>query len=781
MLKQYLTIAFRHFSRYKKYTLINTSGLSIGLALSMFILLWVMDELRVDKFHREGGQIYRVFNNYRYSDGGISTGYMSQSPLAEAVLNEIPEAQQAVRVSPLYQSLFQYDNIAFSESGYYADRTFFEMFTFQLTDDNPADPLPDKNSVAISRSMADKFFKNKNPIGKILKVDKIHDLKVTAVFLDPPANSSLKFSYVIPFEVLLDDQPGLQHWESNSLFTYIKLKEGASLETVNQKLNAVFRKNCASCKNESFLFPFEDLYLYGQFKDGKANGGRIEYVRIFIFTVFFILLMACANFTNLATAQATTRWREVGVRKVAGAHKRMLIQQFLGESVFLSVVGFVVAIVIVEQLMPFFNELTNKKISLSGDVSMLLAFAGVTLSTGLLAGSFPAFHLSSVKPVLALKGVSYSGRLSGLRKSLVVFQFALSAILIAGSFMVHEQITFIRSKNLGFEKENILTFTLSESVAGNLDAFKAQVKQIPGVEAIGFANQQPFRVLRFWNDISWPGKSKDQNVSFDVMACDQGFIPALKIQISEGRNFAPEEKDDSRNYIINETAAVTMGLKDPVGTSIFTASGEGRVIGVVKDFNHTNLHRKIGPLLITHRDNNRFVFVRINGETLESSVAQLQALHKKYDPDSPFQYHFLDDTFNLEYQSENVMGKLSATFAAIAIFICCIGLFGLVSFVTAQRSKEISIRKVMGASVNNIVMLLSRDFVFIVLIALAIALPLGFYLVNQWLQNFAYRVNTRWEVFAAVAAVTMLIALLTVSAETIKAAIANPVASLRNE
>jgi putative ABC transport system permease protein len=781
MLKQYLTIAFRHFSRYKKYTLINTGGLGMGLALSMFILLWVMDESRVDRFHHEGGQIYRVFNNYSYSDGVISTGYLSQSPLAEAVLNEMPEAQQAIRVSPLFQSLFQYENTAFSESGYYADSSFFEMFTFPLASGNPVHPLPDKSSVAISQSMANRLFGNENPIGKILKVDKIHDLKVTAVFSDPPTHSSLKFSYVVPFDVLLGDQPWLLGWENNSLFTYIKLKEGASLETANQKLNAIFRKNCSSCRNESFLYPFEDLHLYGQFKDGKASGGRIEYVKIFIFTVFFILLVACANFTNLATAQATTRWREVGVRKVAGAQKRMLIQQFLGESLFLSIMGFLVAILIVEQLMPVFNALTSKKISLFEDPRMLWGFAGITVFTGLLAGSYPAFYLSSIKPVHALKGISHSSRLSGLRKSLVIFQFALSAMLIAGSFTVHRQITFIRSKNLGFEKENILTFTLSESVAGNLDAFKTQVKQIPGVEAIGLANQQPFRVLRFWNDISWPGKSKDQTISFDVMACDQGFIPTLKMQISEGRNFAPEDREDSKNYIINETAAAVMGLKDPVGTSIFTGSEEGRIIGVVKDFNHTNLHRKIGPLLITQKNNNRFIFVRLNSKAVESSIAQLQKLHKTHDPDSPFQYQFLDETFNREYESENVMGKLSLIFASIAIFICCIGLFGLVSFITERRSKEISIRKVMGATGTAIVVLLSKDFVFMVLIALAIAFPLAFYLANQWLQNFAYRVNMGWDVFAAAGAVSIFIALITVSTETIKAAVANPVDSLRNE
>ncbi|MBT1696105.1 ABC transporter permease [Fulvivirgaceae bacterium PWU4] len=781
MLKQYLTIAFRHFSRYKKYTLINTAGLSMGLALSMFILLWITDESRIDKFHHEGERIYRVFNNYTYSDGAITTGYLSQSPLAEAVLNEIPEAQQAIRVSPLFQSLFQFENVGFSESGYYADRPFFEMFTFPPVNGNLTDPLPDKNSVAISQSLSNKLFKGQNPIGKILKVDKLHDLRVTAIFADPPAHSSLKFSFVIPFEVLLDDQPGLKGWENNSLFTYIKLKPGTSLKTVNQKLNAIFKKNCSSCRNESFLFPFEDLHLYGQFKDGKASGGRIEYVRIFIFTVLFILFMACANFTNLATAQATTRWREVGVRKVAGAHKRMLIQQFLGESVFLSTVSFVFAIVVVELLMPFFNGLTNKNISLFEDTTTLMSFAGVTLFTGLLAGTYPAFYLSSVKPVHALKGMSYSSQLGGLRKSLVIFQFSLSVILIASSFTVHKQIAFVRSKNLGFEKENILTFTLSENVASSLDGFKTQVKQIPGVEAIGLANQQPFRVLRFWNDISWPGKSKDQTISFDVLTCDEGFIPALKIQLIEGRNFTPEDREDSRNFIINETAAAIMGLKDPIGASIFTGSDEGKVIGLVKDFNHTSLHRKIGPLLISHRDNNRFVFVRITGKAAESSIAQLQQLHKKHDPDSPFQYQFLGETFNREYESENVMGTLSLTFAAIAIFICCIGLFGLVSFVIERRSKEIGIRRVLGAGANTIVILLSRDFIFIILIALAIALPLAFYIANQWLQNFAYRVDANWDVFAAAGAVSAFVALVTVSAETLKAAIANPVDSLRNE
>jgi len=782
MLNKYITVAFRHFLRYKKYTAINISGLSVGLAVGMFIMLWVVDELSFDKFHREGNHVYQVFNNYTYSNGSVVTGYATQSPLAEAVMSEMPEADQAVRVSRFYDTFFQYENTSFNEGGFYADAAFFQIFTFPIAKGNALNPLPDKNAVAISQSMANKFFPNEDPIGKVFKADKKHDLKVTAVFSDPPSQSSLQFNYVLPFESLLDDNPWLKEWRDNSIFTYIRLEEGANLKMTEQKLNAIFRKNCSSCQNESFLFPFEDLYLHGQFDNGKSAGGRIEYVKIFILTAFFVILMACANFTNMATAQASTRWREVGVRKVVGARRGSLIQQFLGESVLMAVISFCFAILIVELNLPFFNELTNKKISFAEDGGMLFSFASMTLLTGLLAGSFPAVYLSAVKPLQALKGKTIPGAsLSGLRKSLTVFQFVLSAILIMGSIIIYQQINFIRSKNLGFEKENVVMFTLSEDARANFNAFKVQALQIPGIESIGSANHRPFKVTRFWNDVSWQGKPKDQVMSFDVMSCDENFIPALQMQIVQGRNFSLTDHQDAKNFIINEEAAKVIGLKNLVGESLTTGSDEGKIIGVVKNFHHTNLRSAIKPLIITFNSSNRFIFAKINNLAMQSAIGQLQQLHKQFDPGSSLEYEFVSESFDREYKNEDLMGTLSLSFAVIAIFISCIGLFGLVSFNAEKRSKEISIRKVMGASIKEVIVLLSKDFVIMIFLALSISFPIAFYVMDQWLGNFAYHVKIGWDVFAIAGCTALAVALATISGQAIKAAVTNPVDSLRNE
>jgi putative ABC transport system permease protein len=782
MLKNYFITMVRNFYRHFGYTTINVAGLAVGLATAIFIFLWVSDELSYDGFHKNKETLYRVFHNSQYTDGSVETYVSTCAPLAEAIKSEIPEVEYAVRSDWGSEYLFEYKEKSFMEKGLWADRDFFKMFTFPIIKGNSTG-LPEGNNIAISQSLASKYFPNEDPIGKVFRIAQKYDMNITAVFEDVPKNSSMKFDFVLPFDVYYKERDWLKHWGNSSNQTYVKLREGASVAGVNKKMDAIIKKNCKDCPVNPFLHLYKDYRLYSRFENGKVAGGRIEYVRAFSIVAIFILIIACINFMNLATARSATRSREVGVRKAIGAQRKGLILQFIGESLIISFVSLLVAITLVEIGLPLFNGLTGKNITLDySDPLVMLGLLSITIIAGVLAGSYPAFFLSSFKPVTVLKSNSQSLVTGGgLRKSLVVFQFAISIVLICGSIIVNEQINFIRTKNLGFNRENVVTLNILGKLEKNVDAFKAEALQHPGVVAISAGQHNPFDVQNTTSDPVWPGKPEGEIIPFKAIVSDADFIPTMGFTILEGRNFMPT-KADTNNYIVNEAAVRAMGLKNPVGSELEMWYGKGQIIGVIKDFHNEDFRGTIDPLIFVYYPENAWrLFVRLDGKNTEEALAHLKAVYKKFEPSYPFVYSFLDDQFDDLYKTEQTTGRLAVCFTVIAIFISCLGLFGLASFTAERRTKEIGVRKALGASVFDLVALLCKDFTKLILLALVVGCPIAFYLMSQFLEQYIYHTELSGWIFLITGVSILLIALVTVIFQSARAALANPVTSLRTE
>jgi putative ABC transport system permease protein len=784
MIKNYFRTAIRHFRRNFGYTFINIAGLSCGLGATILILLWVNDEVKYDSFHTNGNKLYKVWHKSLYTDGAIKTFPSTPALLATAAKEEIPEIEYAIRMDWGTQLLFASDETSLMQQGIWADPEFFKMFTFPLVQGNMDNPLPDGSSVAISRKLASIYFGDQDPLGKLLKVAEQLDMKVTAVFDNVPSNSSLQFDFVLPFETFAKGRPWmLESWEVSSNQSFVQLKDGASVDDVNAKLSALVKKNCAVCLVDPFLQLFKDSYLYSNFTNGKQDGGKIEYVRAFFVVAIFILLMACINFMNLSTARASTRSREVGVRKVIGAQRNTLVVQFLGESILISAVSMVVALSAVQLILPLFNMLTHKSVVLAPQPGVILILFGIVLLTGLLAGSYPALFLSGFKPAEILKGNLHPATGEAfVRKGLVIFQFSLSTILIATSIVIYNQIEFIRTKNLGLNRDNVLSMDLRGGVHKNLESFKAEALRQPGILGISAVTDLPFNVNNTTSDPIWPGKQKDQVIPFKVIMSDADLIPLLGIELVGGRNFNGHSLADTTNYILNEAAVKAMGIQDPVGSPLEMWFGKGKVIGVVKDFHNQNFRSAIDPLVMAYYPSNAWrLLVKLDGASAESSLNSLEKLYKKFDSVYPFTYSFLDQQFNSEYQNEITTGKLAMFFTCMAVFISSLGLFGLATFTAERRTKELGIRKILGATLPNLVTLLCSDFTKLILISLVIACPAAFFVTQAFLSQYAFHADLTLWIFVMTAAGIFLLALLTVIFQSVKAALSNPVNSLRTE
>ena len=639
--------------------------------------------------------------------------------------------------------------------------------------------------MAISEKLAHKFFGNDDPIGKAFRVNQQYDLMVSAVFADIPPNSTLTFDFIIPFSIWVNENAWAENWGNSGMQTFASLKPGTNLAAANEKINGIVKKHCEDCISNPFLFPYSRLRLYGDFKNGKNAGGRIDYVIALSFVAFIILVIACINFMNLATARAATRSREVGVRKAIGAQRGGLMVQFIMESVILSFFAMIFALAIVQLVLPFFNQVTDK--SIAPDFTNTAFVSGliiITLFTGLLAGSYPALFLSAFKPAAVLKGNTTSTLSGGgIRRTLVVTQFVASTVLIIGSVVVYNQVTFIQHKHLGFNKDNIVVINQHEGFSKNKVAFKNELLQFPSIKSMAVTGHNPFSVDNTTTDPVWPGKPEDAIISFKVIACDQDFIPTLDMTLAAGRNFDNLNEQDSANYIINEKAMEVMGLTpdNVIGTDLDMWNGKGKIIGVVRDFNNGNLKEAIMPLVFVKLPENTWrIYIKITDNTADA-LAHIENVWHKYDPDYPFEYSFLNDEFDREYRSEAMIGKLSASFTLVAILISCLGLFGLASFTAERRGKELGVRKVLGASVLNLVALLCSDFTKLVLIALCIAIPCAWYLATEYLKAYTFHADLSLWVFLVPAAGIVVLTLLTVSYQSASAAMKNPVNSLRSE
>jgi ABC-type antimicrobial peptide transport system permease subunit len=672
-----------------------------------------------------------------------------------------------------------------------ADSAFFKMFSYPLLQGNEQNALNSPKGIAISKKMAVAFFGNpEQAMGKTIRLDDRKNFMITSVFDDIGVNSSIKFDFLINWYSYLEDNPWAKEWDSNNPLTYLQLRDGVNPAEVDRKITNIlhnldkFEKD-GSFKQELGLQRFDEVYLHSNFVNGKVDGGRIEYVRLFSIVAIFILLIACINFMNLTTARSVKRAKEIGVRKVVGAMRSVLIRQFISESLLLTSIAVISSLFLLVALLPYFNQITQKQIELPfGNPVFWLKLVLITIITGIVSGSYPALFLSSFNPVKVLKGTMKLDTGTMLfRKGLVVFQFVLSVVLITGTIIVSKQVSYIQSINLGYDRENLVYIPMKGNLVKKYEVFKDEALKIPGVLSITRTTSSPTDITPNTIGVSWEGKDPNTKVSFSNAAIGYDFISTMKLKMIAGRDFSRDFVTDSLGYILNETALKRIGYTNPIGKPFTMWGNKGKIIGIVKDFHFNSLHAEIKPLILQYGEKweEGNMLVRIKGGKTRGTMAAMETIAKQLNPNFQFNYTFSDDEYNKLYNNEQVVSKLSDSFAFLAIFISCLGLLGLAMFTAEQRLKEIGIRKVLGASVSSLFALLSSEFLVLVVIALLIALPIAWYAMNGWLRTFAYHTPVEWWMFVLSAGFIIGIALLTVSFQAMKAALVNPIKSLRSE
>jgi predicted permease len=784
MLANYFKVAFRSLLRKKAYSGINILGLSIGLACSFFILLWVMDETSYDKFHDNGKQLYQVM---RHMTTGGQTYTMNSLPrgIADEMEREFPEVEETVITYFDQELVLTNGDKNYREKGGYVGETFFQMFSFPFIYGNAETAMRGLTSAVITEKAARKIFGEDwhRAVGRTISVDHNKEFTITGVVRDVPENSSIQFDILLPVEEYFARNTGKAHWYYMAYGIYAKLHEGTSLQAFNKKFGDIFNRHAKADDHQIFLQSFEDVYLHSFYRDGKLQGGRIEYVRIFTGVAIFILLIACINFMNLATARSSQRAKEIGVRKVIGAQKQSLVTQFISESVGMSFIAFLLAIGIVVTLLPAFNTLTGKQFTFANlNETFLFRIAGIALIVGLVSGSYPALYLSSFKPVAVLRGTFRQGSsvIGDLRKGLVVFQFALSVLLIVSTVVVYLQLDYMRTKDLGLARENLLFVAREGAFVNRYDAVAKELAMQPGVASVTASGQNPLEVSNNTLGVTWDGKPQDNKQLFYVINAHYDFAKTMKMELIAGRDFSGIYAD-SMAYLINEETAKMIG-GDVLGKILKVYGEEGPIVGVVKNFSMNSLYSPIEPVVIRlYLPWAGNLFVRAKQGETQIAIESLTKVSQKFNPGYPLTYTFLDQQFEMRYRSEEVTGKLVNVFAVIALFISCLGLLGLTSFMVQQRTKELGVRRVLGASVSGIVVMLSKDFLKFVFIGFLIATPVTWYMTNRWLQNFADRVEVSVVVFLLAGLAVLLMAVATVSWQSLKAAFANPVDCLKNE
>ncbi|MBD2751566.1 ABC transporter permease [Spirosoma validum] len=789
MLRNYIKIAWRNLWKNKTFSFINILGLALGMACSLLIMIWVQDELHMDRYHKNDSRLYRVMENQHYV-GVINTYASTPGILAENIVKDIPEIQMASQALWEESILFTVGNIFEKEKGRSAQGDFLTMFSFPLKEGNPKTALKRPDGLVISQKLADKYFKGQNPMGKTVRIDNKDDVMVTGILADIPETSSLKFDFLLSYERWQKTNTWSKDWENNGPRCYVLLAPNTSVDKVNAKIKNYIKTKNKDSNVELFLQNYGESYLYSKWEGGKQTGGRIEYVKIFSIVAIFILAIACINFMNLATARSVKRAKEVGVRKVVGAFRYSLVSQFLGESILITLLSLVFSILIVLLILPVFNGLTEKQLTLNfANPAFLLLMIGLAMLTGLISGSYPALFMSSLNPVVILKGgLKFKSSATYFRKGLVILQFGLSIMLILGTIVVYRQIQFIQNKNLGYNREDLLYMPLEGDLQKNFQTFRQELEKQPGIKAVTCSQSDPLAVGSSTQGVRWPGKDTTQLILFSQNAVSFDYVRTMGIKLLDGRDFSTDYSTDTSNYLINEASARKIGYKNPVGKELTMWGKKGKIIGLMKDFHFNSLHTAIEPLILRlergANDTTNYwgnVLVRTQAGQTKQALASMEASFKKFNPRFPFNYFFTDQEFANLYKAENTVSKLSSYFAFLAIFISCLGLFGLAAFTAEQRTKEIGVRKVLGASVANLVGMLSKEFIQLVLFAALLAFPLGWYFLSGWLEKYAYRINLEWWYFAATIVLAVLIAVLTVSFQSIKTALVNPVKSLRSE
>lgn len=808
MFKNYLKVALRNLWKNKGFSAINIIGLSVGIAVCLLITLYVIDELSYDKFNTKADRIDRVDGDIQFGGNHFILA-VAPDPMGPTLKKDFPQIEQYTRFRGYGGFLVkkgtenvQEDNVI------YADSTLFDVFTLPMIDGDPGTALKDPRSIVITESTARKYFATiSNVVGKNFIINDSGNYKITGVIRDIPKQSHFRYDFFVSLST--SDESRQNNWISNNFNTYIVLKKGADPKALEAQFDALVDKyvgpqvkDVLNLNIEEFkksgnfdrylLTPLTQIHLHSNKVAELGANSNIQYVYIFSAIAMFILLIACVNFMNLSTARSANRAKEVGVRKVLGSFKKDLIRQFLMESLLVSFIALLLALLIAILLLPYFNQLSSKDISLSFiSVPLLLpTLILIALVVGLLAGSYPAFYLSSFNPAQVLKGKIAGGfKRSWLRSGLVVFQFWISIVLIIGTVVIYKQLNYIQKMDIGYDRSQVLIVNNTYALGEQAKAFREEIEKLPDVRKATMTGYLPTSGSRSDSPL-FPEATMNQKtaVSMQIWRVDENYVPTLGMQIAKGRNFSKQFLTDSTGIIINEAAAKLLGFKDPLNKSLYYLNDFNsksittyHIVGVVKNFNFNSLRENVTPLALTLGNETGSMAVRINAKNAASIISKIEAIYKKMAPGQPFAYSFMDEDFNRIYTAEQRIGNISVTFSIVAIVIACLGLFGLVTYAAEQRIREIGIRKVLGASISSIVGMLSVDFLKLVLVASFIAFPFAWYVMHQWLRDFAYRIDVEWWIFPFAGIIAIFIALLTIAFQAIKAAVSNPVESLRTE
>ncbi len=795
MLKNLITISFRNIIKEKGYSIINLLGLAIGITCSLFLFLYVLDELSYDRYHDNSDSIYRVVSTIKEPDNQF-TWAVAQIPFADEVRENHSEIQNAVRFFGIGRRLFVYEDKSFNEEDFYlADSTIFDMFTYDFLVGNEETALDDPKSLVLTESVAIKYFGTTDCLGQALK-DPENDLyNVTGVIKDVPRNSHFRFDALISRNSAPDWQGS---WGNFGVFTYVQFSEDFSPDQfqpnldsiVAEKVNPIFERMGISIKYE--LQKLTDIHLYSKIQDEAEEGGDISYIYIFTIVAVFMLIIASINYMNLATARSFKRSKEVGIRKVLGSLKGQLISQFLTESILMAFISLFISLALIFILLPYFNDLANKSILFSSlfDLDVILILVGILVFVGIVGGSYPAFYLSNFNPASVLKGrSSLKGGNGVIRKLLVVFQFSISIFMLISTLVVYDQLSFLRKKDLGFDKNHVLRVEVPNGeLRERLGVFRNSLMQQPGIVNVASASSTPGDGV---GKIIFEVESNDGEMlekGIDFYNADYDYISTMEMTIIDGRDFSRDILSDTiAAVLVNEAMVDRMAWDEPLGKKFNIGARDTvytkQVIGIIKDYHQNSLYDEIEPLMVMYQKNNYFTYIKLDGENLPNRISQVEREWNTVFPNEPFEFQFLDQDFDSQYASDDRRGKIFTIFSSLTIIIACLGLLGLTSFTTEQRTKEIGVRKVIGASLNSIILLVAKDFLILIIVATIIAFPLAYYFMSNWLQAFAYKIelNQEWLTFLMSAILAIVITILTVGFHTLKAAMANPVNSLRSE
>ncbi|MBE9586884.1 ABC transporter permease [Mucilaginibacter sp. JRF] len=784
MFKNYLKIAWRNLVRNKGFAFTNLLGLTIGITCAMFIFLWVKDELSFDKFNKGYDRIYQTVATRNFTNN-VFTDENMVFPLATELQTGYPNIEHAAVTTQTQSNLFDLKNTKLKRDVLYVNEAFLDVFTWKFVKGNAKQALKYPSSIVITESFATAFFGDADPLNKVLKMNSDQSVKVSAVIADPPGNSTVRFDALIPINYSSPEaKRDMTEWVNSSWRVYVQVKSGTTEAEVGRIVTSVMKKHNPNEKVSTyFAYPMSKWHLYHDFKDGKNVGGMIEYVRLFSIVALVILLIACVNFMNLSTARSEKRAKEVGIRKTLGSDRKQLVLQFFAESLILAVIAFILSVILVVVLMPMFNQLVDKKLVLNfGEPKLWLGALGIILFTGLTAGSYPALYLSSFNPVKVLKGSILVGRGAVIpRRVLVVGQFVMSILLISSTIIIYQQIQHVKSRDTGYNANNLIMLPATGSANRNYDVIKNELMQTGLIRAV---NRTFSPITNIWwlsGGPDYAGKPAGEQIIFSGMYTDVNFSKTLGVKILQGRDFVGTPADTS-NMLLNKAAVEAMGMKNPVGMKMNYGASVYTVIGVTDNIVMTSPYEAVRPMMTYYGNNLNIINIRLNdGVQPQKALASIKAVYNKYSPDDLFEYDFADQQYGEKFYTEELIGRVTNIFAGLAIFICCLGLAGLASFTIEKRFREIGIRKVLGASVKQVIMLISTEFLKLVALAFVIAVPVTWYLMHNWLQKYAYHVDMSIWVFGFVGACIMLLTLGVVSLNTFKAATSNPVKSLRSE